>query len=563
MTGSPCGEKKGNNMKKVMLTGMVGLFTWITASSIGVACLFTLVTAGSASANPNPTNVVETVCSLKDFLAVGDGVTDDTVAISDAIAWAHRNNINTNYRPQIFVPAGVYAHKKLTINSLRGVRFIGENTLDPEKQKSQFKYIGTSGTAAIEIKSCGYLEFENIFFDLNSVSGVGSLILFSANGTNAASPLSKWSSNWIMFRNCVFFVDPAMGGVKPNQTIWAKSASTILLEKCTVMAGATNAIKLGADSDTDPETGVTTFGNGLCVITEIKDSYICGDIVREKSYNLNLINNQFAVRGNSTENCRLTLSGNKVALNETIQNCIWDSTGVSTWDGTLIEGGDNPVVSGNLRIANCQLDGRLELIKINRGSAVIECNRPVSTTNSYGNVFVTIGTNAQTVLVQANGAKEYVAINAPGAIKADWVVDERTSKFLPILTTAALSTNTTLAGSAAYVPLMGTSHKFEGGWVRIAYSVTIQHQDSTARTYGARVKVGSYVYTATARRTTISGVGNYGVISGTAVVYIPASETSQTIQLEVNQASGSSNFGVVQGGSGLASTSWYVELLNH
>lgn len=530
-------------MKKVVLALMV-LLGW----------------AVSAVAAPD-----EQVMSLLDFGAVGDGVTDDTAAISNAIAYAHNNNINTNYRHQIFIPAGVYAHKKLTINSLRGIRFIGENTLDATKRKSQFKYIGPSGTAAIEIKSCGNLEFENIFFDLNSVSEVGSLILFSANGTNAVSPLSKWSNNWIMFRNCVFFVDPAMGGTKPNQTIWAKSASAIFFEKCTLKAGEVNALKLGADTDTDPASGITTFANGLCVQTEIRDSYICGDIIREKSYNLSLINNQFAVRDGADENCRLTLSGNKVALNETIENCIWDRTGVSTWDGTLIEGGDNPDVSGNLRIANCQLDGRLELIKINRGSAVIECNRPVSTASHYGNVFVTIGTNAQTVLVHANGAKEYVDINASGAIKADWVVDERTSKFLPILTTAELSANTTLVGSAAYVPLMSTSHKFEGGWVRIAYSATIQHNDSTAaRTYGARVKIGSAVYSATARRITLSGAGAYGVISGTAVIYIPASETSQTIQLEVNQASGSANFGVVQGGgSSLASTSWYVELLNH
>jgi hypothetical protein len=532
------------------------------AELMSLVCLFTWMMTSSVSADP--TNAVETVCSLKDFGAVGNGVTDDTAAISNAIAWAHHDNINTNYRPQIFVPAGVYAHKKLTIDSLRGVRFIGENTLDAVKRKSQFKYIGTSGTAAIEIKSCANLEFENIFFDLNSVSGVGSLILFSANGTNAESPLSKWSSNWIMFRNCVFFVDPAMGGVKPDQTIWVKSASAIYFEKCTLKAGEMNAIKLGADTDVDPDTGVTTFANGLCTQTEIKDSYICGDIIREKSYNLSLINNQFAVRDGATENCRLTLSGNKVAVNETIENCIWDRTSVSTWDGTLIEGGDNSDVSGNLRIVNCQLDGHLKLIKINRGSAMIKCNRPVSYAGRYGNVFVTIGTNAQTVLVQANGAKEYVDINGSGAIKADWVVDERTSKFLPILTTAELSTNTALAAGAAYVPLMSTSHKFEGGWARVAYSVTIQHNDSTAtRTYGARIKIGSEVYTETVRQITLSGAGTYGVISGTAVVYIPASETSQTIQLEVNQASGSSNFGVVQGSSALASSSWEVELLNN
>ena len=165
--------------------------------------------------------------------------------------------------------------------------------------------MGPPGRAAIEIKSCGFLNFENLYFNLNSVPGLGSLILFSANAADAEPPLNRWSNNWISFRDCVFRADANMQGDKPDQTLWIKSASSTIFEKCTFMAAGPVAIKLGADTDADPDTGAATFANGLCSITAIRDSWIAGDIVREKSYNLSLRNNQFSVRGDAPESSRL------------------------------------------------------------------------------------------------------------------------------------------------------------------------------------------------------------------------------------------------------------------
>lgn len=236
---------------------------------------------------------------------------------------------------------------------------------------------------------------------------------------------------------------------------------------------------------------------------------------------------------------------------------------MKNWRGTLIEGGDHPERSGNLRVTNSQLVGRLKLIKIHRGSTVIEGNRPVATGSHYGNVFVTVGADAEHVLIRGNMGQRYVALNAPGAIKANLVVDERIGKMLPILAADELEANVSLAKDATFVSLLDTQHKFAGGRVRISYSLQILHHDADPATYGARVKLGDEVITATARRVTLAGEEAYGILSGSAVILVPATSRAQTLQLEINQATTTSKLGEVVGGSNSASSSWEVELLNH
>jgi hypothetical protein len=97
--------------------------------------------------------------------------------------------------------------------------------------------------------------------------------------------IEQMGVNGITFRNCVFMADATMQGDKPGQTLWIKSASSTIFDKCTFKAAGAAAIKLGADSDADPDTGETTFADGLCSITEIRDSLVIGEILRENSDN--------------------------------------------------------------------------------------------------------------------------------------------------------------------------------------------------------------------------------------------------------------------------------------
>jgi hypothetical protein len=164
--------------------------------------------------------------------------------------------------------------------------------------------------------------------------------------------------------------------------------------------------------------------------------------------------------------------------------------------------------------------------------------------------------------MRANETDQYLSVNAPGAIKSTLLKDER-SQPLPFLASQELAEDVSLVEGGAFVPVLKTRHKFGGEWVRLSYSLNIQHRDAAARTYGARIRIGPRPIPATARRLTLREGGEYGILSANAVIRMPPAGSSQTVQLEVNQSDGTANFGIVHGSSAEASSGWQVELLNH
>lgn len=495
---------------------------------------------------------------------VGVGDADaDTAALLAAIDYAHAGNANDNYRHQIELPAGNYRFRRIRMQSLRGITFRGEGTADATKRKTRWAYAGPGGEdAALVIRSCAWIRFQGIHFDLGTAEGMTNLVQFQANDARAAPPLNRYSNNWITFADCVLYVSQTIAR-KPAATVWAKSCSSVFFDRCSIYAGANNAVRFGADSDADPDTGGPTFANGLSVVTAIRDSYISGDVQREKSYSLVIRGTQFAVRPDApTQGSRLTTSGRKVAMNEVIEGNIWDRTGVKDFAGTLIEGGDSEHASGNLRIVANQLDGRLTLIKVNRGDAYIGGNRPIAYGGSKSNVFVQIGEGAGNVKVECNEAAEYTEANQPGRLVARLVVDERASKFGLTIAAATLSAPVRLSAGGAFVPILSQSHAFPGGRIRIAYSVSVQHAEGGALcTYVARVHLDGKPVRGTARQVGLKEGGQTATIACSAVVDVAATEGAKTIALAVAQANGSRP-GSVMAMESLAETSWSVELLD-
>jgi hypothetical protein len=505
--------------------------------------------------------------SLRDFEVagrVGTGNADaDTAALLAAIDYAHAGNANDNYRHQIELPAGDYRFRRIRLQSLRGVTFRGEGTADATKRKTRWAYAGPGGEdAALVIRSCAWVRFQGIHFDLGAGEGMTNLVQFQANHAATKSPLNRFSNNWITFADCVLYVPQSISR-KPAATVWAKSCSSVFFDRCSIYAGAINAVKFGSDNDNDPDTGGQTFGNGLSVVAAIRDSYVSGDIQREKSYSLMIRGTQFAVRPDApTQVSRLTTSGRKVAMNEVIEGNIWDRTGVKDFAGILIEGGDSEHASGNLRIVANQLDGRLTLIKVNRGDAYISGNRPIAYGGASSNVFVQIGQEAGNVKVECNEAAEYIEANQPGRIVARLVIDERAAKFGPVIAAAVLDAPVRLAAGGSFVSVFSQSHAFPGGRVRIAYSVSVQHAEANAlRTYVARMHLDGKPMYGTARQVGLKEGGQMATIACEAIIYVGATDGAKTIALALAQLDGGRP-GSVMAIEAMAETSWLVELLD-
>jgi hypothetical protein len=264
---------------------------------------------------------------------------------------------------------------------------------------------------------------------------------------------------------------------------------------------------------------------------------------------------------NNTQNSRITTSGNKFSMLDTIDGCQWDRTGVSDFNGTLIESGD-AVGCGGMRIVNSQLDGRKTLVKVNQGSADITNCRPISNGGLTGQIFVHIGASSDAVTIGPNVTDGYLSSNNGGIIRARLVVDDRTSQYLPTLANSALAASTTLPAAGAWQGLLSADYKFGGQRVRISYSVSIQHKDGgTLRSYTARVTLDGVAIPETQRRISLTAADEFGTISCTTVVYIDAVDLAKTLQLEVQQASGVT-YGIVQSTTTDPSGSgWVVELV--
>jgi hypothetical protein len=406
------------------------------------------------------------------------------------------------------------------------------------------------------------MTFEGIYFDINSQESTTALVLFQGNdGAGTILPYNRFSNNWIEFKRCSFYVQPAIVA-KPVQAVWVKSAAMSIFTKCSFFGGAPNAVRIGADTDVDPVNGAATFANGKAVHTVFYNCYFNGDVCRENSYFFKVFDCEFYLRNdNNTQNSRITTSGNKFSMLDTIDGCQWDRTGVSDFNGTLIESGD-AVGCGGMRIVNSQLDGRKTLVKVNQGSADITNCRPISNGGLTGQIFVHIGASSDAVTIGPNVTDGYLSSNNGGIIRARLVVDDRTSQYLPTLANSALATSTTLPAAGAWQGLLSADYKFGGQRVRISYSVSIQHKDGgTLRSYTARVTLDGVAIPETQRRISLTAADEFGTISCTTVVYIDAVDLAKTLQLEVQQASGVT-YGIVQSTTTDPSGSgWVVELV--
>jgi Pectate lyase superfamily protein len=101
----------------------------------------------------------------RDYGAKGDGVSDDTAAIQNAL-----NNLSNaaTKSPVLYMPAGTYlVTQTLTVQSAQSIGIIGQ---DPST--TTLKWGGSAGGTLLHINAVAYSRFDRITFDGSSTAGV-------------------------------------------------------------------------------------------------------------------------------------------------------------------------------------------------------------------------------------------------------------------------------------------------------------------------------------------------------------------------------------------------------
>ena len=150
--------------------------------------------AGANAVVRTSQNKMRDFISVKDFGAVGDGVTDDFTAITNTITYA------ATIRATVYFPAGVYLVSS-TVNVPAGVRLSGDgqgsSVLGTPANGSQILYLGT-GTAVSLNGPLSGVEYLTVRGSPTAVGATGILV----NGD--ANLVESWFLNYVTIHNFVF-----------------------------------------------------------------------------------------------------------------------------------------------------------------------------------------------------------------------------------------------------------------------------------------------------------------------------------------------------------------------
>ena len=157
-----------------------------TAASSGSSLVGFLQSGAGAVATTVQTKLRESV-SVKDFGAVGDGVTDDTAAVQAAITYVGIAG------GDVLFPPGTYLCASLSL--LANVRLLGKN-----KSATLKSSITTAFNAFITVDGVSNVCFENLTIDINlgvGTDGFGVVAILHKTTSVAANDLSILSCNFI------------------------------------------------------------------------------------------------------------------------------------------------------------------------------------------------------------------------------------------------------------------------------------------------------------------------------------------------------------------------------
>jgi hypothetical protein len=291
------------------------------------------IQAGSGAVQRTVESKLQDVVSVKDFGAVGDGVTDDTAAIQAAI-----NHCAGTDAPDLFVPSGTYIIDGLLLDSVSNLRIYAPYCPDivTSRQKVVWQLkAGSSEPALLRLRSVNSLSFEYILFR-SDVTGKEAVLLTECNGDTTATPKNKFANSDCQFTGCAFTATSTNQCTVAN--VYLKSAAGAIFNGCIFMGE--NAIKIGADTDPPAGgTGSVTIPDGRATRTVFEECVFRGNIIRERA--VSVIYSRCTFRENSIpydgvsgyRSVKLITSGNEEVRRELMIRCGTDADSVTNIGG--------------------------------------------------------------------------------------------------------------------------------------------------------------------------------------------------------------------------------------
>lgn len=487
--------------------------------------------------------------SLYHFGARGDGEADDTQPFLDLVAYCQLGQV-----PAAYLGAGTFQCRQILLDSVRGVNFIGEGTIDPIKSlgRTILRYapIDPADEEAklglLRLRSCAYLGFERIMFDTGANTELDYLICTSANGKSVVAPREKWATQFVHWTDCAFRAN-ANAPCK-RATLNLVSATSHTFNRCH-FDGNPVAIKLGQDyeldwevEDPDPDNrDHHTVTDGMATHPAFYDCYFRGDIERQRSIHMIVANARLYTRLDKGENqpdstvCAFTVSGREEARHEVIYGCTNDGTGIRDFGRTWYTGGSNEVCDG-LTMFDNQIAAVATVARIKRGSAKIFNNRLVA----YGEVgpwtaFVLEPEAGVVTGLWHNSFEQWTDKNLEYPGQARLVEDKRDPTHGNRILSASLGEDLPLTPGGAVAVLGRAESRLPGCNVRMSYSVHIANATGTDVTYAAHLTIGGAVVAGTQSRVTADGAGEFVSLSKELVAYVEPSNGDVPVNLEVTQ----------------------------
>ena len=520
--------------------GGKGLFYWLAGNQ---SSLVTADPGNGVYVPPNSDNtgasgvwarIYSGAVQAEWFGVIGDNSTDNTTAFGNALTY-----VGASKRPKLQFGVGdfIIDQTVLTTSSTnRGVIIEGQSLSDTVGYRTRFYWKdSSSGSAMFRIRSFQNLLFRNIFFDTGTQTSKSQMILFEANESPALSSL------YITFEDCAFYERSAMTVACIN----AKSVGFLRFIHC--FDNSNKFIKLGADSDVDPNTSNATLANGICFKTSFINHSFSGDIIREKAHGVLYQDCYWGKTQDAAQLPQIYASGNEVTMDETFINPDLDSAGATTNVAWFVSGDDT---SGHNNGPYLFLGGRLTSISdgitIERGNARI-ATRFVAN-NSGTRQGVVIGASAGSVDWIDSDFSDWEGVAGRTNVvdsRTTGTHDSRTGRFLVC---DAKATTSSLPTAGTWASFVAASAIAPGGKLRISYKANIQaHASSSGDTFSTRIQINGTTIEGLSTRLSSTVASQYVQLTGEFVINLAATTSAVSFDLQCSQASGGANLGTVLG----------------